>query len=78
MAMAKTSCEKRLSTNCQSHSHCTIYIMPNGDVRRSHSANFFKTTGRTEEEINQRPKRLQEKKIHHETISLKHPQLLLW
>ena len=34
--------------------------MPNGDVRRSHSANFFKVTGRLEEEINQRPKRLRE------------------
>ena len=34
--------------------------MPNGDVRPSHSANFFKVTGRLEEEINQRPKRLRE------------------
>ena len=34
--------------------------MPNGDVRWSHSAKFFKVTGRLEEEINQRPKRLRE------------------
>ena len=34
--------------------------MPNGDVRRNLSANFFKVTGRPEEEINQRPKRLRE------------------
>ena len=34
--------------------------MPKGDVRRSHSANFFKVTGRLEEEINQRPKRLRD------------------
>ena len=40
--------------------HCTIYVMPNRDVRRNHSVNFFKVTGRTEEEINQRPKRLRE------------------
>ena len=31
--------------------------MSTGDVRRSQSANFFKTTRRNEEEINQRPKR---------------------
>ena len=57
---AKTSWENRLFTNCQLHIHCTIYIMSNGDVRRSHSANFFKVTRRTEEEINQQPERLQE------------------
>ena len=34
--------------------------MPNGDVRRNLSANFFEVTGRPEEEINQRPKRLRE------------------
>ena len=34
--------------------------MLNGDVRRSHSANYFKATGRLEEEINQRAKRLRE------------------
>ena len=34
--------------------------MPNGDVRRSHSANYFIVRGRLEEEINQRPKRLRE------------------
>ena len=60
MATAETSWENRLFTNCQPHIHCTIYIMPNGDVRRSHSANVFKVTGRIEEEINQRPKRLRE------------------
>ena len=34
--------------------------MPNGDARRSHTANLFKVTGRLKEEINQKPKRLQE------------------
>ena len=34
--------------------------MPCGDVRRSHSASFFKVTRRTEEDINQRAKRLRE------------------
>ena len=34
--------------------------MSNGDIRRSHSASFFKVTRRTEEDINQRPKRLRE------------------
>ena len=34
--------------------------MPNGDVRRSHSANVFKVTERLKEEINQRTKRLRE------------------
>ena len=34
--------------------------MTNGDVRPSHSANFFRVTGRLEKEINQRPKRLRE------------------
>ena len=32
--------------------------MSSGDVRHSHSASFFKVTRRTEEDINQRPKRL--------------------
>ena len=34
--------------------------MSSGDVRRSHSASFFKVDRRTEEDINQRPKRLRE------------------
>ena len=34
--------------------------MSSGDVRRSHPASFFKVTRRTEEDINQRPKRLRE------------------
>ena len=34
--------------------------MPNRDIRCSHSANFFKATGRLEEDMNQRPKRLRE------------------
>ena len=34
--------------------------MPNEDIRRSHSANYFKVTGRLEEELNQRLKRLRE------------------
>ena len=34
--------------------------MPNGEARRSHSANFFKVTGRLKEQINQKPKRLRE------------------
>ena len=34
--------------------------MSSGDVRHSHSASFFKVTRRTEEDINQRPKRLPE------------------
>ena len=34
--------------------------MSNGDVRRSQSANFFKVTGRNEEDITQRPKGLRE------------------
>ena len=34
--------------------------MSSGDVRRNHSASFFKVTRRTEEDINQRPKRLRE------------------
>ena len=34
--------------------------MPNGKVRWSHLANFFKVTGKLNEEINQRPKRLRE------------------
>ena len=34
--------------------------MSGGDVRRSHSANFFKVIKRTEENINQRPKSLSE------------------
>ena len=58
MAMAETSWENRLFTNGQPHIHCTICMMPNGDVRCSHSANFFKVTGRLEEEISQQPKRL--------------------
>ena len=57
---AKTSWENRLVTSWQPHIHCTIYIMPNVDVRCSLSANFFKVTGRLEEEINQWPKRLWE------------------
>ena len=32
--------------------------MSSGDVRRSHSASFLKVTRRTEEDINQRPKKL--------------------
>ena len=32
--------------------------MSSGDIRRSHSASFFKVTRRTEEDINRRPKRL--------------------
>ena len=32
--------------------------MSSGDVRRSDSASFFKVTRRTEEDINQKPKRL--------------------
>ena len=59
-ATTETSWENRLFTNYQPHIHCTIYIMPNRDVRRSHSANFFKVTGRVKEEINQQPKRLRE------------------
>ena len=50
----------RLVTNYQSHIYCTTYVMPNGDVRQSHSANFFKVTGRVKEDINQRPERLRE------------------
>ena len=61
-ATAETSWKNRLVTNYQPHIHCAIYIMPNRDVRRSHSANFFKVTGKLEEEINQRPKRLWEEK----------------
>ena len=61
MATAKTCWENRLLTNSQPYIHCKIYIMLNGDVRRSHLANFFKVTGTIQEEINQRPKRLQEK-----------------
>ena len=68
-ATAETSWENRLFTNCQPHIHCTIYIMPNANVRRSHSANFFKVTGRLEENINQRPKRLREDYIFVETPS---------
>ena len=34
--------------------------MSSGYVRCSHSASFFKVTRRTEEDINQRPKRLRE------------------
>lgn len=34
--------------------------MSSGDVRRSHSASFFKATRRTKEDINQRPKNLRE------------------
>ena len=63
--------------NCQPHIHCTIYTMPNGDVRRSHSANFFKVTGRLEEEINSDQKDYEKKTIHRQTFSLKHPQLLI-
>ena len=59
-ATAEASWENRLFTNCQPHIYSTIYIMSNGDVRRSHSVNFFKVTERLEEEINQRPKRLRE------------------
>ena len=60
IATAKTSWENRPFTNCQSHVHCTIYIMLNGGVRCSHSVSFFKVTGKLEVEINQRPKRLRE------------------
>ena len=60
-ASSETNWESRTFANCQApHIHCTIYIMPNGDVRRILSANFFKVTGRLEEGINQRPKRLRE------------------
>ena len=59
-ATTETSWENRLFTNYQPHIHCTIYIMPNRDVRRSNSANFFKVTGGVKEEINQQPKRLRE------------------
>ena len=34
--------------------------MSSEDVRRSHSASFFKVTRRTEEDVNQRHKRLRE------------------
>ena len=34
--------------------------MSSEDVRRSHSASFFKVTRRTEEDVNQRRKRLRE------------------
>ena len=47
--------------------------MPNGDIRRSHSANFFKVTGRLEEEINQRPKRSREEKKPSPEISVETP-----
>ena len=57
---AKTSWENSLVTSCQPHIHCIVYIMPNGDVRCNLSANFFKVTGRLEEETNQWPKRLWE------------------
>ena len=77
-ATTETSWENKLFTNRQHYVHCTIFIMPNGDVRRSHSANFFKVTGRIEDEINQRPKNYEKKTIHLQTFSLKHPQVLLW
>ena len=67
----------RLVTKCQSHIHCAIYIMTNGDVRPSHSANFFKVTGRLEEEINQRPKRLREENNPLPEILIETPQMLL-
>lgn len=53
--------ENRLLTNSQAYIHCKFYIMLNGHVKRSHLPKFFKVTGRTEEEINVRPKRLHEK-----------------
>ena len=51
--------------------------MTNGDVRPSHSANFFKVTGRLEEEINQRPKRLREENNPLPEILIETPQMLL-
>ena len=51
--------------------------MPNKDIRRSHSANYFKVTGRLEEESTSDQKDYEKKTIHRQRFSLKHPQLLL-
>ena len=58
--MVKTPWQNRLLTNSQPHIHYTVYIMPNGDVRPSHSAGLFQVLGRTEEEMNEQLKRLGE------------------
>ena len=58
--MIKSSWENRLFTNFPPRTHRSNHIMASGDVRCSHSASFFEVTRRTEEDINQRPKRLRE------------------
>ena len=62
----KTRWESWLFTNFPPRTHHSNYAMSSEDVQRSHLASFFKATRRTEENINQRPKRMKKKTILHQ------------
>ena len=76
VAMVETSWENGLLTNWQLDIYCTIYIMPNGDVRWGHLVNL-----KLQEILKKRLTRDQndsvKETIHRQRFLLKHHQLLL-